>query len=214
MQMKQERSRARKAVEGNSKWAAPTGVGSHTTLGLKGGSTARFSSRVQLMVLKKGWIFMFPFTPSLLVVSLSSSCNPAGALVSTRGLGKSRASANPKRAQGCPGRSSPALWPSPGPLEPRGSSLACCPPGSPRHNRPSSRAAGTFRRGPVSKSSGVYWVFAICLGRPEHHTFMFPSPKLCEAGSPTASLWQIRRQTQSLASGLSPDPKLKITVPG
>lgn len=57
--------------------AASTGVGSRTTLGLKGGSTARFSSRTQLMVLKKGWILMFPVTPSLLFMSRSSSCNPA-----------------------------------------------------------------------------------------------------------------------------------------
>ena len=56
---------------------APTGVGLHTTLGLKGGSTARFSSRTQLMVLKKGWILMFPVTPRLLLTSRSSSCNPA-----------------------------------------------------------------------------------------------------------------------------------------
>lgn len=70
----------------NIEWAAPTGAGSRTTLGLKGGSTARFSSRAQLMVLKKGWILMFPVTPSLLVVSRSSSCNAAGNLVSTRGL--------------------------------------------------------------------------------------------------------------------------------
>lgn len=84
MPMKREGGRAQKAVEGRSKWVAPTGVRSRTTLGLKGGSTARFSSRVQLMVLKKGWILMFPLTPSLLLVSLSSSCNPAGALVSIR----------------------------------------------------------------------------------------------------------------------------------
>jgi hypothetical protein len=48
-------------------------VGSHTTLGLKGGSTFRFSSRAQLMVLKKGWVLMFPVTPSLFCGSLSNS---------------------------------------------------------------------------------------------------------------------------------------------
>lgn len=78
--MRQERGRAKEEMPtpegmgGNTEEAAPTGTGSRTTLGLKGGSTARFSRSVQLMVLKKGWVLMFPVTPSLWDGFLSSSC--------------------------------------------------------------------------------------------------------------------------------------------
>ena len=145
-------------------------MGSHTTLGLKGGSTARFSSSVQLMVLKKEWALMFPVTPSLLVGSLSSSCNPAGAPVSTRGLWGTRASANPKQSGGLrQARPSPAVWPGASGVEGSLSGLLCSQVSQGQQVWPGSAKTLKQKQRLFSECLFSAW------HRPEHHTFMFSS---------------------------------------